>query len=149
MEKSDLKPLMYGGKEITIMDMSKSRHFSNGHSMLVWNSDNVVREAIVYAIIPPDAGSDYPVITPDARYMYCAEIPETPLATNEELSWWICEGNRQVIDMRFNTISSAFAYNVNCSKNEVGSFYRVRRKGETDWHRPTKVYIEQDKKVGT
>ena len=147
MEKSDLKPLMYGGKEITIMDMSKSRNFSKGHRMLVWNDENTVREAIVYAIIPPEAGSDHPVITPDARYMYCAEIPETPLATNEELSWWLSEGNCQVIDVRFGTISTAFAYHVNDSKNEVDSCYRVRRKGETDWHRPTKVYIEQYKKV--
>ena len=132
--------MQYKGQEITPMEIKGARQFPGGHRMVVWDEE-YPREEIVYAILPPESGTAYPVITPACRYKCCAEIPESPMATYEELSWWLSEGKRQFIDTRVNTIGTDLKFSGINADAEVCDHFRVREKGDPSWHKPTKAFL--------
>lgn len=132
--------MQYKGQEITPMEIKCGRQFPRGHRMIVWDEE-YPHEETVYAILPPESGTAYPVITPACRYRCCAEIPDSPMATYEELSWWLSEGKRQVIDTRMNNIGTECKYNVDNANIAVADHFRVRERGDSEWSKPTKAFL--------
>ena len=133
--------MKYKGIELKEFTSEKPVIFDPPKRMMVWNDcDSGPSEANVFAFIPNRC---YPVIGNDNSFDHCAEIPDkgSELATNRELAKWLAHGNGQLHTSGFCSVWTAFSYDIGHDDDACSKFIRVRKWGDTEWHKPTREYL--------
>ena len=124
---------------IKLKEVTESQIVDPPKKMLVWDCEpGIVLEADVLAIVN-GRESGYPVITTTGVFRHCAEIPETHLVTNRELSKWLAKGRGECRN-QIGLVSNYYVYDEMESDLPVPNSVRVRRWGDNEWHEPT-VYM--------
>lgn len=128
-------------KGIELKEVTEPQLFDTPKKMLVWDVYNECPStAKVCAIINR---YDNRVITENAAWRHCAEIPEAKLATYRELARWLAEGNGEVNDELNDegAIYTQLFYNKGRENDFVGDSIHVRKWTDTEWHEPTREYL--------
>lgn len=101
--------IIYRGMELPVFKSESPHTFGNeGKLMAVSNDGGPCIKAEVLAYVP---SRDYPVITKDRQYRYCAELPDIPKQVN---SYVTCKNSMLVRGM-----VSTVVCNAACGKTEV------------------------------
>ena len=132
-------------KGIELKEVTEPQLFDQPKKMLVLDSDyGCLAEFNVYAIVNR---KNYRVITENAAWRHCAEIPKVPeleLVTYRELARWLAEGNGEVNDELDDdecAIYTHLFYWKGRENDAVGDSLNVRKWDDTEWHKPTREYL--------
>lgn len=126
-------------KGIELKEETTLQIFNPPKLMLVWDSDEkcpVMQN--VCAIVNREP---FRVITENAAWRHCANIPETTV-TNRELAKWLAQGNGEMRkDTCMATVYSFLSYDNSLANNPVNAYIKVRRWTDTEWVSPTREYL--------
>lgn len=131
----------YKGIKLTEFKPTENVIFDPPKEMLVWDEgSNECKKANVLAVFPKRA--PFPVVEDVHTWNHCAEIPveAQKLATFREVSRWLSEGKGEVKTDAF-IICSKLSYMVEDENKPVLDYFRVRKWGDTEWHKPTREYL--------
>lgn len=126
-------------KGIELKEVTEPQLFDTPKKMLVWDVYNECPStAKVCAIINR---YDNRVITENAAWRHCAEIPEELKnhVTRRELARWLAQGNGEVKDG--NVVYSNWDYFAENENEAVNNGLVVRKWYDTEWHKPTREYL--------
>lgn len=127
-------------KGIELKEITEQQIFNPPKKMLVWDKDNEYPStANVCAIV---SRNNNRVITENAAWRHCAEIPEVPESkpvTFRELARWLAEGNGEVNCS--NTCCANWNYSIDNENKFLSEKFSVRKWDETEWHKPTREYL--------
>lgn len=132
-------------KGIELKEVTEPQIFIPPKKMLVWDKDNEYPStANVYAIV---GRKDFPVICGNSTWRHCAGIPEVTESkpvTYRELARWLANGNGEVKSA--NTVCANWNYYAESENKSIPSYFSVRKWEDTEWHKPTREYLELEDK---
>lgn len=127
-------------KGIELKEITEPQIFDPPKEMFVWDEYyECPSRAIVCAIIIRD---NFRVITENAAWKHCAEIPESKPVTYRELAHWLAKGNGEV--MWENNVLSNWNYSTDEESKALDESLFVRKWDNTEWHKPTREYLGLD-----
>ena len=126
-------------KGIELIEITEPQMFNPPKLMLVWDNNNGGPAKLNVCAIVNREG--FRVITENAAWRHCAEIPEV-LATNRELARWLAEGKGEVMSCgNMSEVRSSFSYDSIAANEPVAGKFIVRKWDASEWHLPTREYL--------
>ena len=126
-------------KGVEVKEVTEPQLFNPPKRMLVWDKDNELPFTDKVCAIVNRKYS--PVITENAPWRHCAEIPESKpkSVTFRELACWLAKGNGEVNCS--NTVCSRWNYSIDNEQEFLSEKFSVRKWDDNDWHNPTREYL--------